>query len=110
MSVLLFRIPSSANREDHVSMGMHSAVKAMTIAEHVSTVLGIELMCAAQGLDLRRPLRSSRPLESLHTTYRSIVPVLEGDRVLHTDINQSAAFVQQGQVLTAVRAAGVEIA
>jgi histidine ammonia-lyase len=102
-------IPSSANREDHVSMGMHSAVKAITIGEHVSTVLGIELMCAAQGLDLRRPLQSSKPLESLHAEYRREVDVLEEDRVLYGDIELSAQFVRDGRVLESVLAAGVTV-
>ena len=50
-------IPSSAGREDHVSMGTIAARKARTIADHVETVLAIELLCAGQGLDLRAPLR-----------------------------------------------------
>ena len=49
-------IPSSAGREDHVSMGATAALKLATIHDHVRTVLAIELLCAAQGLDLRRPL------------------------------------------------------
>ena len=102
-------IPSSANREDHVSMGMHSALKAADIAENVTLVLGIELMCAAQGIDLRRPLSSSQGLEALHAEFRQVVPILEGDRVLHPDIEASAGFVRSGRVIRALESAGYRI-
>ena len=59
-------IPSSAGREDHVSMGATARSSSRTIDDHVRTVLAIELLCAAQGLDLRRPLRTTRPLEAAH--------------------------------------------
>ena len=63
-------IPSSANREDHVSMGTIAARKARVILEHVETVIGIELMCAVQGIDLRRPLTCNEAIEAAHAVVR----------------------------------------
>src|SRR5258707_11181678 len=59
-------IPSSAGREDHVSMGAHAALKLAQIHDHVRHVLAIELLCAAQGVDLRRPLTTTAALERVH--------------------------------------------
>lgn len=98
-------IPSSANREDHVSMGTIAARKARHVAEHVETVLAIELMCAAQGLDLRRPLRSSPGVEAAFAVIRTAVPILREDRVLHRDIAAIAALVRDGRLVNAVESA-----
>ncbi|MFT7624527.1 MAG: histidine ammonia-lyase [Myxococcota bacterium] len=95
-------IPSSANREDHVSMGMHAALDANEILENVETVLGIELLCAAQGIDLRRPLKSSAGVEALHAAVREVVPMLERDRILYPDIQAAIALVQGGALLQRV--------
>src|SRR5208337_1280484 len=78
-------IPTSGGKEDHVSMGMTGAVKLRQIVENAERVLAIELMCAAQGLEFRRPLKSSREVERAHDAVRAVVPKLEEDRVLSTD-------------------------
>jgi histidine ammonia-lyase len=88
-------IPGSASREDHVSMGMTSARKLREIVKNVRHVLGIELLAAAQAIELRRPLRSSAPIEALHTRLRQRVPKLEADRYLAADI--AAAFELLGE-------------
>jgi histidine ammonia-lyase len=75
-------IPSSAGREDHVSMGAHAALKLAQVHDQVRTVLAIELLCAAQGLDLRRPLRSTAILEAVHAAIRATVPAMMVDRPL----------------------------
>jgi histidine ammonia-lyase len=75
-------LPTSANKEDHVSMGMTSALKFTQIVKNVETILAIELLCAAQGLDFLRPLRSSPRLESVHQRVREKVPFIEKDAVL----------------------------
>jgi histidine ammonia-lyase len=95
-------IPSSANREDHVSMGVHAALKAQTTLENVETVLAIELLCAAQGLDLRRPLRSSNAIEAAHAILRSEVPKLESDRILHPDFDKTVSIIRSNRLLEAV--------
>jgi histidine ammonia-lyase len=97
-------IPSSANREDHVSMGTIAARKARQIADHVATVLGIELMCAAQGIEFRRPLRSSSALEAAHAAVRQVIPALTDDRILHPDIAAAKALVLSGALIDAVEA------
>jgi histidine ammonia-lyase len=89
-------IPTDGGKEDHVSMGMTGAIKLRQIVEHVERIVAIELMCAAQALEFRRPLRSSPPLERVHDTVRSVVPRLEQDRVLATDIDALAAAVRSG--------------
>ena len=82
-------IPTSANREDHVSMGMTAANKFQTIVENVTTVLAIELMSACQALDLRAPLKSSKPIQKLHEAFRKQVPFAPKDRAFGVDLEKS---------------------
>jgi histidine ammonia-lyase len=100
-------IPSSAGREDHVSMGATAALKLATIHDHVRTVLAIELLCAAQGLDLRRPLRSTRPLEAIHAAIRARVPAMMVDRPIAPDIAAVRRLIDDGSLLAAAAGAGV---
>ena len=89
-------IPTDGGKEDHVSMGMTGALKLRQIVENAERVVGIELMCAAQGLEFRRPLRSSPEVERAHAVVRAIVPRLDEDRVLAHDIEAMAAAVRSG--------------
>ena len=89
-------IPTDGGKEDHVSMGMTGALKLRQIVENFERVVGIELMCAAQGLEFRRPLRASREVERAHTVVRAVVPRMEQDRVLAHDIDAMAAAVRAG--------------
>ena len=89
-------IPTNGGKEDHVSMGMTGALKLRQIVENGERVLAIELMCAAQGLEFRRPLRASREVERALAVVRSVVPRLEQDRVLAGDIDAMAAAVKGG--------------
>ncbi len=73
-------IPTSAGKEDHVSMGPIAARKLARNVDLFETVLAIELLAAGQALDLRRPLASSPPLEALHRILRARVPFWERDR------------------------------
>jgi histidine ammonia-lyase len=86
-------IPTSAGKEDHVSMGIHAARKAEQIVEHVATVLAIELLCAAQALDLLRPLRPGRGVAASHAAFRRVVRHLDRDRVLSDDIEDAKRLV-----------------
>jgi histidine ammonia-lyase len=90
-------IPTDGSKEDVVPMAMGAAWKLRRIVQNVRHVLAIELMCAAQGLDYRRPLRSSAAVEDAHAAIRSVVPTLERDRVLHPDITAIAAAVAVGR-------------
>lgn len=83
-------IPTSAGKEDHVSMGMTSALKLRQIVLNVGHILAIELMCAAQGLESRRPLRAGVGVEEAYAEVRRLVPALGEDRVLSDDIERLA--------------------
>jgi histidine ammonia-lyase len=101
-------IPTSANQEDHVSMGVTAGLKVRQVLKNVETVLAIELLCAAEGLDFRRPLRSSARLEAAHGAIRDRVAHLDGDRVLAPDIEALTELVRDGSIVRAERsAAGV---
>jgi histidine ammonia-lyase len=98
-------IPTSAGQEDHVSLAMHAAVKALALVRNVRRVVAAELLCAAQGIDFLRPLRSSAPLEALHAGIRERVAPLDGDRRQDTDLAALDRWIAEGG---ASRAAGVE--
>jgi len=93
-------IPSSAGREDHVSMGPWAARKCAQIAENVQNVLAIELLCAAQGLDLRLPVRPAAALATVHDRVRAVVPHLERDRPVAPDVEALAALIRSGELVT----------
>ena len=95
-------IPSSANREDHVSMGTIAARKARHILEHVETVLGIELMCGAQGIDLRRPLKANPGIEAAYALVRSHIEPLGEDRFLQDDIDSATELIRSGALVKSV--------
>ena len=87
-------IPSSANQEDHVSMGSISARKLEGILENTKNVLAIELMCAVQAIDLAESVGGlSQASKKAHDAIRRFVPSLEKDRITYTDIEKIAALV-----------------
>jgi histidine ammonia-lyase len=79
-------IPTSADKEDHVSMGMGAALKLQQVVLNVRRVLAIELVAAAQGVDLLRPLRTSPRLEALRDDLRERVPAWDRDREMSVDL------------------------
>ena len=87
-------IPTSADKEDHVSMGMGAALKLRTVAANVRRVLGIELVAAAQGIDLLRPLRSSERLEAVHRTIRERIAFRDDDREMAGDLERGVALIE----------------
>ncbi len=89
-------IPTSANQEDHVSMSAHAARRLLPMADNAASVLGIEMLVAAQGCDFHAPLLSSAPLERLRGTIRARVPKLQGDRYMAEDIAWAASQVRSG--------------
>jgi histidine ammonia-lyase len=91
-------IPTSANQEDHVSMGVTAGLKAREVQRNVEVVLAIELLAAAEGLDYRRPLQSSEALERVHELIRSEVPHLSEDRVMYPDIDAVTRMVRDGRI------------
>ena len=95
-------IPTSANKEDHVSMGMTAALKARNIFENASYVVAIELLCASQGLDFRKPVRAGTGAEAAYKLVRSRIEHLKDDRILHNDVNTCRTMVLIGEVISDV--------
>ncbi len=88
--------PTSANQEDHVSMAAHGARRLLPMVENLNYILGVELMCAAQGIESRAPLTSSIPLQNVILHFRKEVASLGEDRYLATDIEAAATLVASG--------------
>ena len=91
-------IPTDGNKEDVVPMAMAAAWKLRRVVRNVRYVLAIELMCAAQGVDYRAPLKPGRGVERAHEAVRAIVPPLEADRVLSGDIERLAQAIQNDEI------------
>jgi len=94
-------IPTDGSKEDVVPMAMGAAWKLRRIVHNVRYVLAIELMCAAQGIDFRAPLRPGRGVARAHAAVRRHIPRLERDRVLGPDIERIAAAIEHGDFLQA---------
>lgn len=92
-------IPTSLGQEDHVSMGAFGARKALQVAENTTKILAIELLCAAQAIDLRRPLKSSETLENVHREIRKHISFATEDRIFSADIEKATALVESGKLL-----------
>jgi len=94
-------IPSSAGQEDHVSMGAWGAIKALQVAENAERVLALELLCAAQALDYRRPLRAGQGVEAAHAAVRARIAHRETDTSFESDLASATDLVSSGAVLAA---------
>jgi histidine ammonia-lyase len=91
-------IPTSANREDHVSMSMGAALKAEHALQLATRVIAVEILCACQAIDLLAPLTTSAPLDRVHACVRSIVPRLAGDRPPSPDIEAISQMIADGSL------------
>jgi histidine ammonia-lyase len=89
-------LPTSANQEDHVSMATNAARRLLPMVRNTSAIVAIELLAAAQGIDLRRPLRTSAPLEAAHAAIRARVPFWDTDRPFAPDLALIQAEVEAG--------------
>jgi histidine ammonia-lyase len=87
-------IPTSLGQEDHVSMGSISARKCLTIIDNLEKIQGIELFCAAQGFDFRKPLKSSVILDACHAFVRESIPFAEADHVMSEEMNKAVLMVR----------------
>jgi histidine ammonia-lyase len=87
-------IPTSVGQEDHVSMGANAAKKALTIIDNLEKILGIELFCAAQAFEFRRPLTSSTLLEACHAAIREKISFATKDRIYAEDIDQAIQLIK----------------
>lgn len=97
-------IPSSANQEDHVSMGTIAARKANEILGNVMNVLAIELLSACQAIDFGTPEKLAPATRAVYDAVRAIVPKLEDDRVMYTDINKVQALIASHVLVDKVEA------
>jgi histidine ammonia-lyase len=98
--------PTSANQEDHVSMACHGARRLLAMTENLFGIIGIEALCAAQGVELRGPLKTGPELQKAIAVLRQSVPALEADRYLAPDLKAASQLVANG-VLNATIAWGI---
>jgi histidine ammonia-lyase len=95
-------IPTSADKEDHVSMGPIAARKARDIVNNVEQILAMELLCATQGLEFLLPLQPGRGIHEAYLAVREKVPPIEGDRNFSEDIRKIHALIESGELIRRV--------
>ncbi len=93
--------PTSANQEDHVSMAAHAARRLRKMNANLAVILGVEMICAAQGIEFRAPLRTSPALQRAMARIRADIPTLGQDRYLAPDITAAAALIAKGGLIEA---------
>src|SRR5262245_1147808 len=91
-------IPTSGNKEDHVSMSMSAALKAARASELAHMVVAVELLCASQAIDLLAPLRTSPALSRAHDFIRTRVPIVDADRSTSRDLANITRMIASGEV------------
>ncbi|MFX0030886.1 MAG: aromatic amino acid lyase, partial [Candidatus Hermodarchaeota archaeon] len=92
-------IPTGGGQEDHVSMGSISARKTYKIVRNLQKILAIELICAAQAFDFRRPLKSGRIIEECHKYIREKIPHIYEDTILSKHINTALEIIRSNELL-----------
>jgi histidine ammonia-lyase len=97
-------LPTSANQEDHVSMATFAARRLDDMAHNTGTIVAIELLAAAQGIDFHRPLKSSAQLEHVHALLRHKVDFFDADRFFAPDIEAARQMVMSGELSSACAA------
>jgi histidine ammonia-lyase len=102
-------IPTSANQEDHVSMGSISALKLGPILENARYVVALEALCAAQALDFKQPLRAGKGSQVAHDRIRQAVPTLDHDRILADDVETLVQLLKAGALRTTVAEVGIPL-
>lgn len=103
-------IPTSTDKEDHVSMGVTSGRKLLEVLQNTKTVLAIELLCNTQALDFQRPKKSSPALEALHSLIRKHVKTITVDRVFAKDIQSILSLIDNNELLRALESSIGELA
>jgi histidine ammonia-lyase len=98
-------IPSSAGQEDHVSMGMTSARNARGCVANAEVAIALEVLAAAQGIDLRQPLRPAKGTGAARDAVRKTIPFLNEDRALKADVDEVIELVQSARLLKEVERA-----
>jgi histidine ammonia-lyase len=98
-------IPTSADKEDHVSMGTIAARKCRDIVNHVEHILAMELLCATQGLEFLLPLQPGAGIKEAYRVVREEVPPIKGDRRFSEDIKKIQRMIESGNLLNRVQSA-----
>jgi histidine ammonia-lyase len=96
-------IPTSANKEDYVSMGMHGSIKLKRIVENTRNVLAIEAMAGCQALDFLAPVKTSKRLQAAYNAVRAVSPTLDRDRCMYQDFARIADAIAEGKISDALR-------
>ncbi len=91
--------PTSANQEDHVSMAAYGARRLARMNANLNTILGVELICAAQGIEFRAPLSTSPILVRILADVRNVIPAIQQDRYLAPDLAAATAMIAEGALL-----------
>lgn len=97
-------IPTSLGQEDHVSMGAISARKSLKIVENLEKILGIEMMCAAQGFDFRKPMKSNILLDEMHRIIRQYITFADTDRIFSDDMNSAIELLHSKEIIKRLNA------
>ncbi|TXH55473.1 MAG: histidine ammonia-lyase, partial [Bacteroidia bacterium] len=97
-------IPTSLGQEDHVSMGSISGRKALRVINNLKKILAIELICAAQAIDFRRPLKSTPILENIHAHVRKYISFVTDDRIFYEDIEQAISIIENKEIVEILHA------
>jgi len=92
-------IPTSLGQEDHVSMGSISGRKALRVLNNLEKILAIEMLCAAQAFDFRKPLHSSEILDEVHKVIRSTIEHTTEDRIFALDIEKAIEILKSNKLL-----------
>lgn len=95
--------PTSANQEDHVSMAAHGAVRLGRMVANLDRILGVELLCAVQGIEFRAPLSTSAPLSRVVKTLRGSVAAITEDRYMADDLETAATLIRDGEIIDSAR-------
>jgi len=101
-------IPTSLGQEDHVSMGSISARKLNQIIDNLENILAVELVCAAQAFDYRRPMKSGSVLESCHSLIRSKIDHAEEDRIFSDDLAVAKELISEKELINEAEAAATK--
>ena len=92
-------IPTSTDKEDHVSMGVTSGLKLLKIIENTTYCLSIEALCACQAIDFQKPLNTSKCLSAIHELIRKSVPIITEDRVFSKDIDVIKKQIENYEII-----------
>ena len=95
-------VPTSTDKEDHVSMGVTAGRKLHEVITNAKSVLAIEFLCNTQALDFQRPLKTSNALEAAYSIIRRHVDTIENDRIFYKDINNIIKLINSGEIVAAV--------